>query len=154
MCVYIADNTISRILDDVLSLQKIEDGAFELHFVHFALQSLVDNVIRSFSAAAAAKGIALQLQADSLDDGPFDIALVGPPRVMANDTPSPESSDSLIESKAETALPVRSTTTQRPSQRLLEGDLYRLQQVVANFVSNGTNICCCSRVFDVSEWSS
>jgi len=136
------DTTISRILDDVLSLQKIEDGAFELHFGRFPMQAIVEDVARSFKHAASAKGVHLQVLCDTLDpsfvatrmmQGRLDQAGEGTARPLAAPIHGAQSHFSPQE------------------QFWLEGDLYRLHQVVANFISNGmrftsSDMICCMRI--------
>jgi len=113
-CVVTSDSTIARILNDVLSLQKIEDGAFELHFVKFPLSAILEPVANSFRAAAAAKGLDLTVSCQhlgKLKEG--SVAFWDP--TSAHGTRGDVSADTV----------------------LLEGDLYRLHQVLSNYVSNG-----------------
>ena len=119
-----ADNTISRILDDVLSLQKIEDGAFELHFSSFPIRSIVDDVARSFRPAAAAKGLDLQVECDQISE-----------RSLAHGRPTLPFSGSPA-----SAVTLTIQSEEIKTDYLLEGDIYRLHQVLSNFVSNGRAI--------------
>src|SRR5205823_12119611 len=48
-----------RIIDDVLDFSKIEAGRLELEAAPFSLSTLIDGVLSTFQAQAAAKGLIL-----------------------------------------------------------------------------------------------
>lgn len=130
------DTTISRILDDVLSLQKIEDGAFELHLIPFTLRSLVDNVSRSFNPAATAKGLQLQVNVLHCAAPYLDGASANDADRHSNITSSQALATTLT-SPAALVSTLKPAAAPAQGEPLLLGDFYRLQQVLANFVSNG-----------------
>jgi len=63
-----ADERILCILNDVLALQKLEDGALQLDRTRFTLQSLLNDTSREFASAAAAKHLQLDTSLCSLVD--------------------------------------------------------------------------------------
>jgi len=58
---------VARILNDVLSLQKIEDGALQLEMAPFSLIEMVCGTLRSFQPLLAEKGIVLMTELEDVD---------------------------------------------------------------------------------------
>jgi signal transduction histidine kinase len=100
---------VSRILNDVLSLRKIEDGAFVLEMHPFSLSSLIQSTVNSFKAALEKKNLQLHYEVDSLERFAFDL-------------PRQQSAVNLLSSV--------------PPKVNVVGDKYRLRQVLSNFLSN------------------
>ena len=67
-----------RIIDDVLDFSKIEAGRLELDTTVFSLSGLIDGVLSTFKAQAAAKGLILT---GSVDPGSDDTLIGDPTRV-------------------------------------------------------------------------
>ena len=58
---------VSRILNDVLSLQKMEDGKFTLEMMPFSPEQLVQNTVDSFNAALHSKAHKVTVRVQSLE---------------------------------------------------------------------------------------
>jgi len=58
---------VSRILNDVLSLQKMEEGRFVLELVPFSPEQLVQNAVESFKASFQSRRQTVSVKAQSLD---------------------------------------------------------------------------------------
>ena len=67
-----------RIIDDVLDFSKIEAGRLELETMVFSLSGLIDGVMSTFQAQAAAKGLTL---AGAIEPGSHDTLIGDPTRV-------------------------------------------------------------------------
>ena len=67
-----------RIIDDVLDFSKIEAGRLELEATAFSLSGLIDGVMSTFQAQAAAKGLML---AGAVEPGSDDTLIGDPTRV-------------------------------------------------------------------------
>jgi signal transduction histidine kinase/CheY-like chemotaxis protein len=100
---------VARILNDVLSLSKIEDGALQLQYGNFSLHSMILSTMQSFRAAAAAKSIHYTANLHSLQDFMFGIENYDLRPIPGVDS--------------------------RPKVDVL-GDKHRLVQVLSNFLSN------------------
>jgi len=59
---------VSRILNDVLSMSKIEDGALELCMEHFRIEQLLRNALNTFKSACLDKRIRLRIRFDKLNN--------------------------------------------------------------------------------------
>ena len=70
--------SLLRIIDDLLDFSKIEAGRLQLEAAAFSLAGLVEGVIGTFQAQAAAKG--LSLHAD-IEAGSHDVVIGDPTRV-------------------------------------------------------------------------
>jgi len=70
--------SLLRIIDDVLDFSKIEAGRLELEATTFSLSGLIDGVVSTFHAQAAAKRLTL---AAEIDSGSDDVLVGDPTRV-------------------------------------------------------------------------
>ncbi len=71
-------HALLRIIDDVLDFSKIEAGRLELETTIFSLSGLIDGVMSTFQAQAAAKGLVLT---GSIEPGSDDTLVGDPTRV-------------------------------------------------------------------------
>ena len=71
-------HALLRIIDDVLDFSKIEAGRLELETTVFSLSGLIDGVMSTFQAQAAAKGLMLT---GSVEPGSDDTLIGDPTRV-------------------------------------------------------------------------
>jgi signal transduction histidine kinase len=103
---------VARILNDVLSLTKIEDGALELQYSPFSIHAMILSTIHSFHTAIQEKQIKCSTDLQSLQDfvyGPL-----------------------MIDEHFHNNFGIYHD---RPKLDVI-GDKYRLRQVLANFISN------------------
>jgi signal transduction histidine kinase len=115
---------VSRILNDVLSMQKIEDGALSLEMDIFNLDKMIRSSLFSFRSPCAEKQLKVRINLQSLDaymDKLFPTFKLG--KILENENNETQESH------------------RRPSisnilcnQAHVRGDPYRLRQVLANFV--------------------
>jgi PAS domain S-box-containing protein len=70
--------SLLRIIDDVLDFSKIEAGRLELEATAFTLSGLIDGVVSTFHAQAAAKRLTLEAE---IDAGSDDVLVGDPTRV-------------------------------------------------------------------------
>ena len=105
-----------RILNDVLSLQKIEEGAAEWKAEPFSLTDLLDGLHRSSALALERKGIAFRISVNGQRWEPRHRipGALSPPQPPLPDPTAPS------------AMPPYSITS----------DIYRLRQIISNFLSN------------------
>jgi signal transduction histidine kinase/CheY-like chemotaxis protein/HPt (histidine-containing phosphotransfer) domain-containing protein len=71
-------HALLRIIDDVLDFSKIEAGRLELETTIFSLSGLIDGVMSTFQAQAAAKGLVLS---GAIEPGSDDTLIGDPTRV-------------------------------------------------------------------------
>jgi len=64
-------SVVGHILSDVLSLQKIEEGKFDLEMAPFSPELQVQNTVDSFRPSLQRKQLQVNLQLQPLDLGPF-----------------------------------------------------------------------------------
>ena len=141
--------TVTRILNDVLSFQRIEDGEMKLETSPFHVQTMVDNTLHSFQAEFRQKQ--LKVTTEWVDRTH---------RATPAPEPSPTTADEVrlevreregVEDREEGVQmsplqrpPALAVTKSASSPRSegeagwwVMGDQYRLRQVLSNFVSNG-----------------
>lgn len=106
--VYEQSQVVGRILNDVLSLHKIEDGALQLQFAPFSLESMLLATMQSFMPGIVEKRIHYTAEFQ-----PVQWFVWGAERMKEAER-----------------------TGQRLDKADVIGDKYRLRQVLANFLSN------------------
>ena len=141
-----------RILNDVLSLQKIEEGAFQLEMAPFDLEQMVLHTVQSFQSALSDKNITLTGQIQSLSGYLNDFTDFQP--LSSNLKLSPLTVSEPVSHKPPITFPHTPSAQLRrlpepqipdcgkltPSKPLIVADKYRLRQVIANFMSNGNSL--------------
>jgi signal transduction histidine kinase len=154
-------DVVKRILNDVLSLQKIEDGGFKLEYTPFAFDRMILSTFQSFRSAAIEKRISMHVELDSLDE--FVEAIFPAGRHVQSSASLTVTKQQREHSEEKTRSASHQSTPGSMTRSLLGtpavhmrrqgtvpshfdnirlstmnavGDQYRLRQVVANFLSN------------------
>jgi signal transduction histidine kinase len=102
---------VTHILNDVLSLQKVEDGALTLDYRVFHIETMLNAALYSFKAACTDKSIKIKISFASLDEA-VQTRLIRVGAAMGQ----------------QSAASIRFGVL---------GDLHRLRQVCSNLMSNG-----------------
>ena len=145
---------VSRILNDVLSLQKMEEGRFTLEMVPFSPEHLLRNTVESFAAGFQSRHQSVSIRIQSLDSSlPAacnDIVQLG--QALLDKPNNGDFSDqplafescaaAFVDSKAMLiggicAFTWRTIPGVSPLTSVFNTDYYRLRQVLSNFLSNG-----------------
>lgn len=105
---------VSGILNDVLTIQRIEEGKLSLHFEMFYLPSLCDFILRSFNAAASDKQVSLLSNVSAIKSSTANRPYSLP---SLSSSPIPFNADY--------------------SSCLVIGDRMRIGQCLSNLISNG-----------------
>ena len=131
--------TVVRILNDVLSFQRIEDNALSLEYAEFSVADMVTNILHSFQSEFRAKSLVVAVE--FIKPGSSGAGGSGPAFAQADG--SDDGGDGV-------------TMDWR-----VVGDQYRLRQVVSNFISNAGQrqlllllkdcCCCCLRALRAAD---
>ena len=106
---------MTHILNDVLSLQKIEDGALTLEFTTFDLGRMVRTTLYSFKAPCMERSLRLKAQLADVQEVIW--------RALRQQIPSIDQCAFIR------------TADNLPPKFGLVGDMHRLRQVLSNYVS-------------------
>lgn len=113
--------TVTRILNDVLSMQKIEAGAQQLELNYFSMSCLIRSIIYLFRQSAEDKRISVHMKLGHLNLFMNQLALAQP---------------ALLPPPAQALLPFGQTRNHVVTKVLIQADSDRLGHVISNFISN------------------
>ena len=145
--------TVTRILNDVLSLQRIEDGELKMEMVPFNVCTMIENTLHSFQAEFRQKQLRVKTEYRHYGRE-RELTMAGGATYPQQDERREGVTDSdvrvdIVKGGAdrkegglaavqdlELQVVTRAPTPSSPLSWFVSADQYRLRQVISNFVSN------------------
>lgn len=122
-----------KVLNDVLSLAKIESGLFSLEKAHFSLADVTRSTARWFDSFARSAGVRLEAKVDTHRGCRADAEAAAGDAGSGGEGEA-EAANGAPASPTDSDLPANADAADEDS--VVEGDPNRIQQVISNFLSN------------------